>query len=353
VPARVAPRRLRNAILLWAVGFVVLVLVQPQSAYGTWVDLRYLVLYPVAAIAAWRLDLAPAEIRRLFLTLIAIGAAQALIAILQCVGILVRTRFSPVEVAGFTLRRGIGTMGNPNNLALFLGLPILLLVEDRELPHRGVLLVLLLAGVGVTFSKAAPIALVLAVLIGSRTLRRRARLVLAGVILVVLLVAALGRGTAGLEQRFQSVSDAASAWWSSPRTVLVGEGIGSQKTVAGGVVHSAVTDNMILLLALEGGLVALVLFGTVVFEGWRLQRGTVLASFGVFFLLYAPVSTNFTLFPTALLFWVAAGLAPNSSTALRTSERSPSPTSPRRGPATSPSTGPVAGRKGRPRGVSD
>jgi hypothetical protein len=76
---------------------------------------------------------------------------------------------------------------------------------------------------------------------------------------------------------------------------------------------------MVMTLALEGGLVALAAFVALTRPALRLvllaeregrsRYGTAIAAYGLFFLLYTPISTNFRLFPGALLLWMLVGFA--------------------------------------------
>ena len=335
------------ALLLWAAYVVGDGIGRGVSASGFLVSFRYYVAYPLLVLAMVRLSPTIADIKAILQGIVVLGALQGLIAIPNVFGLVGARYPSQARVGDFIVHRAVGTLGNPDNLGLFLGLPASILLaaalagtreSDRLVSRRAlwVLLSAILLGIVLSFSKTAFVALGVTLgaqmLVirgssrGSRTLRKAA-LVFAAMALLALVASALRSGgqlsiPALLGTRTTTNPAAFQEWTQSPTTFVVGEGVGSQIVAHGAsVVPLSRTDDMFLSLALEGGLVGLLLFGAVVAMtlawlsrislGNTLRRPEIAGLWGyiVFFLLYTPLALNFRLFPGSLLFWMAIGLA--------------------------------------------
>jgi hypothetical protein len=295
--------RFKGRLLMWGIAFGALVAISPQPPLGVLVDVRYLILYPLAAVAVWRLELSADEIRRVLRTLVILGVIEACIAIAEALG------FAPTyyTTAGI-VPRAIGTLGNPNNLGLFLGTAFLVAIGRLDGHQHPLSLLILLGGIVATLSRATPVALALALVIPGGFPRRYK--VLIGLVLLgalAVLAVHVREGTTG-GSRVEQQSAAFSEWTSSPRTLFFGEGPGAQRNVANGQIEVlAAPDSMVLTLTLDGGVVALVGFGLVLLEALRLLRPSPAWPIGLFFLAYTLVYSNFILFPTALFFWIIVG----------------------------------------------
>jgi hypothetical protein len=295
--------RFKGRLLMWGIAFGALVAISPQPPLGVLVDIRYLILYPLAAVAMWRLDLSADEIRRVMRTLVILGVIEACIAIAQALGF-APSYYTTVGIAP----RAIGTLGNPNNLGLFLGMAFLVAIGKLDGRQHRLSLLILLCGIAVTFSRATPVALALALVLPGG-FPRRFKVLIGLVLLVALaLLAVHVREEISGGSRGEQQSAAFFEWTSSSRTLFFGEGPGAQRNVANGEIEVlAVPDSMVLTLALDGGLVALVGFGLVLLEALRQLRPSPAWPIGLFFLAFTLVYSNFLLFPTALFFWIIVG----------------------------------------------
>jgi hypothetical protein len=333
--------RLFKALLFgWAIVIAANVLITHPALPGLLVSVRYYVVYPLLTVAIANLDLEEREIQVLIRGLIILSAVEALLAAGEFLGLFGGTYYANyVSIGGKSYPRAIGTFGNPNNLGLFLGLPLLLLIasmskstrpEDRLFPPfmTFVFTGTILLGLALTFSKTAPLALVIALVGLSRRLDKRRGLMLALLFTGgMLFLVAEGRVKSGglaegeLGSRLVTVPSAYRQWVRSPKAFVFGDGIGSTSSLVNNAVSSTVTDNMPLTLAQEGGVVGLVIFSLVcaaalrvavlgfrVSEQHKTKVGGLLA-YAVFFLVYAAVSVNFRLFPGAMFFWISIGLA--------------------------------------------
>lgn len=296
------------------------------------VSARYYVVYPLLVLVVSRMEISRAAVLRIAAALCAVAALESLIAVYEFSGVIADTFYANyVTVAGDEKPRAIGTLGNPNNLALFLALPALLLAAGAVARGalRWILLGLVLVGMVLSFSKAVGLALAIAVVAMEWTRRREldlVRMIVAGGLGIGLFVLAIASRFGGelsvfavFGGRGSAVEQAWDIWTSDVKTFLIGEGFGSQIDASGGTISQIVTDNMALMLALEGGLLAVILFAVIVAHAFRALLAArrndgsplVMALFGyaVFFLLYSPFVVNFRLFPGALLFWLAVGVA--------------------------------------------
>lgn len=296
------------------------------------VSARYYVLYPLLALAVWKLDLSRPEIHRLAVGVVVLGAFQGGLSIANFLGVVGESYYQGyVELGGSLRSRATGTLGNPNNLGLFLGLPALLLLHQGVFPSwRGkIVLVPILIGMALTFSKTVAVAFALVVVLQTtQGSRRGAALRVAGIVslsLAFMYFAITGRvggeisNYSILGSRVVTTPEAFDEWFMSPTSFLVGRGYGSEAmTRSPSGSEPVVTDTMMLFLALEGGVVALLLFTAMVIGAVRVSLFSMrvaasglmtgLVGYMIFFLLYSPVTTNFRLFPGALFFWLSIGL---------------------------------------------
>jgi hypothetical protein len=322
---------------LWALALVMAVdlIVRGSDELSFVVSFRYLVLYPSVALVIWRLALSSAEINRVVLGIVWLGAFEAIVAILDFVGAIGNTRFDSTgdQLLGLDLGRAIGTLGNPNNLGLFLGLPAFLLIAGASPISRKtriLLLTLILVGIGTALSKTAPAAMVIALclqrLLGQgRGGRWFPALGLAAVLapLLYLVVSLRVDGAVSLASllgsRVEAVPEGLRDVVSRTSVFLFGHGYGYGSQLSLGISTSFVADNMPLSVALEGGVLGLAIFTALVGAGIAtvaraareapssITQG--LYGYCLFFLVYSIVAGNFRLFPGALLFWISVGLA--------------------------------------------
>jgi hypothetical protein len=267
--------------------------------------------------------------------LVALACLQTLVGILDYCGVFGQTfYFGHIELFGYLYPRAIGTLGNPNNLGIFQALALIVLASTGALRERRaqVAFAVIAFGILLSFSKTAVTALAVTAFLsfiaaGGRL--RSARTLQIGLAFVVLMALVAGSrigGAPGLEGIFGSRADTAQnaidAWLSGPVSTLLGNGFASGTAVtADGTISEVVIDNMILALGVEGGLIGLLVFATVVLSGLRLTwmapardpLATVARRFGLFLVIYTPLAVNFRLFPGALFFWLLVGLAAGSA----------------------------------------
>lgn len=299
-------------------------------ALGTLVSARYYVLYPVVAVLL--ACLRPPRLRPFGVALLVLGCLQTVLAVLDFFGVLgVTFYFGQIQFAGYSYPRAIGTLGNPNNLGLFLGLVVIVVVSTvgiRRWSGRLALLVLTV-GIVLTLSRTALIALgvtLVVAVVASQHRRHRWTLAVGLALLfgVLLVLAAGSRNGSGASlsgiwgNRGDTAQNALQQWTSGPQSFLVGHGFASVSSVTdGGSLSNVVVDNMPLSIALEGGLVGLLLVAWMVVMAVRLALlaprdsplGVVSRRYAILFLVYAPLSINLRLFPGSLFFWMLMGLS--------------------------------------------
>jgi hypothetical protein len=312
--------RFKAALAVWGLIFGVLVALTPTPFLGVLVEARYLLLYPLAALAVHRLDLSPAERQRIFRAVVVAALLESALAVAEYVGLVGNTYYGP---------RAIGTMGNPNNLALFLGMAVLVMLAGLDGHKHRLGLVLVLAGLAATGSRGAPIALALALLLprAGRSLHRSmvVFILLAGLGLIVIV------SRQGLYPGSRTQQPlAAEEWLASPRTFLIGEGVGLRNPLTGtfetsdtSIAPTATADSMLLFLAKTGGVLALSAFGWLLWRTGEMAKGTPVWPILLFFLAYMPAYGNFTLFPAALLFWIFFGMSESRPAEAATEDRVP------------------------------
>jgi hypothetical protein len=309
------------------------VLVVAPPSLGVLASVRYYVLYPaLALLLAFSM---PTRLRPLAVGVVVLGCLQTVVALLDFMGAWGNTYYAgAVQLVGYVFPRAIGTLGNPNNLGIFLAFALILVVSTGCWRTRWgrVASAVLAVGLVLTFSKAVVLALALtysgALWTWSRHRPTRdAVLVGVGVLGLVAIFTSTrvtaADGLLGLfGHRGGTTYDGLYTWLEGPFAFLVGHGFAAQASVdATGALQETVTDNMALGLAVEGGLVGLLLFALMVSFGLRLilqhpvsQRlGTVSRRYAVLFLIYTPLAPNFRLFPGALLFWVLVGLCASAT----------------------------------------
>lgn len=327
------PAEDRAALFLAVSGmgaFVVMSLLLVSSpSLGVLASVRYYVVYPALALL---LALSGrANLRPLAIGVVILGCLQTLVAVLDFMGAWGPTYYAgEVELAGYIFPRAIGTLGNPNNLGIFLAFSLIIVVSAGEW-HTGwgrAALIVLAVGILLTFSKTVVMALALsyagAVWAWGRRQGARKAMLLLGVLvfLVVLMASSRATAPAGVLGAFGSrgvtANRALGEWLEGPFEFFLGHGFGSEVYVdAAGALQERVTDNMALSLAVEGGIVGLLLFTLIVAVGFRLifhhsasqTLGRVSRRYAVLFLAYTPLASNFRLFPGALLFWILVGLS--------------------------------------------
>lgn len=321
--------------LVWAAVLIALGLAIPTWTSGFLASARYYIAYPLLVLVVLRFDLSPEEISRTLRLIVLLGAMEGIIAVAEFSGHLKPTYYQNYVALGDrtgSYPRAIGTLGNPNNLGLFLGLPaLLLLVPLWRSPRRlfGLtwslpLLLLVLTGITLSFSRSAAVALAIALVWTLGSIGRRARmLVLVSLMVILGWLTFAGRSQSEISilgTRAQTQQQAFESWISSPRALVFGQGVGADQIVSSShLVRGPAIDSMILQLLLEGGLVAFAAFALLVGSGLQLLRRAWralpddpvimgLLAYTIFFICYSPVAVNFRLFPGAMLFWLAIGL---------------------------------------------
>jgi hypothetical protein len=331
LPARAKASDLGLRVAILAAVLLIEILIITPAMAGTFVSLRYYVAYPLLAIAAARFDLSDQERYRVFRLIILLGLLESGIGIAEFFGTLGNTYYLGYSAFGSHVR-AIGTLGNPDNLGLFLGLPILVSVaawDSRQLFRRRMLalvILILLGGLAASFSKAAPIALATALLFQSKRTTGRSRTVLGVLLLSAFLAVAIaarhqGQPTPLLGSRVETSAAAYGEWARSPSVFMIGQGIGSETQLVGDSLQTTTTDNMILSMAVEAGLLGLIAFGWVILCAFRWARdatGLEMAFYGyaVFVLLYTPIYVNLRLYPAAFFFWLGVGLVRSRTTTM-------------------------------------
>lgn len=337
VPPRATPipRRLtqvlRAAIGIMALTMALDALFRETALLSFLASCRYYILYPLLALAVIHLAFSRQEILRLCKGIIFLGVIEGCLAVPNFLGLIGESYFvGYVSLGGVEYTRPTATLGNPNNLGLFLGLPAILLLTKAVFDDwRGrVLLVPILVGMALSFSKTVAVAAALALIIVAVFDRRRGGWVrpsvmvaLSGAFIFLTVAGRVGGDVSAealLGSRTANVPDAFAQWTSTASTILFGNGYGSQENVASLRSTDVITtDNMLLQVALEGGLLGVTVFAFVVYlicrlafslggrDASRLTKG--FGTYLIFFVLYAPVANNFRLFPGALFFWMVAG----------------------------------------------
>lgn len=326
--------QLIGSCLLFALVMLADVLARGGPVAAFFTSLRYYAIYPLAVIAVWQLRLSPSEVRRLLRGIAVVGALEGVLAVLNFLGIVGTTYYdSYVHLGGGAYSRATATLGNPNNLGLFMGLAAILLLNRTLFSDWRARLLLLPVALGLlaSFSKTATVALALALVSqglfsGAQSLTRARAILVAGVAAVfgyVIVAGRLGGSTSAealLGGRSAGDSLALGQWTHDALSTLTGTGYGILSAQIGSdATSSQAVDNMPLFVAVEGGLIGLLLGVGIVVLGMRLVRASrrlsgdpviiSIETYCVFFLLYSPVAVNFRLFPGALLFWLLVGFA--------------------------------------------
>jgi hypothetical protein len=301
-------------------------------SFGYFVSARYYLFYPFLALVLWLVPFDRRTLDRYVTGIVFLALLQLPICIADFAGAFGNTFYAGhVEIGGYLFPRAIGTLGNPNNLGIFLGFGVLVAVFmlDRwSRATRTAVAVALFVGMVLTFSKTVFVALGLvsiglAVCLPVRNrLRALSAVVLGtGVVAAVVLSSRTGEALSVesvLGSRTGTASNAFDRWTANTQSFFVGEGFGTVTDLdASGPIRETVVDNMVLALALEGGILGIVLTSAVVVAVvgslFLYAGGTRLAvtakAFAAFFLLYAPVAVNLRLFPGALFLWLFAGIA--------------------------------------------
>jgi hypothetical protein len=302
-----------------------------EFVLGFLASFRYYVVYPLVTVAIIRMGLRRQAITPIIKGVILLGVFEGALGLLGFLGFIGNTYYAG-EVASGSYPRAIGTLGNPNNFGLFLGLPAMLVlhrVAFTSVMARILLGAPIALGMALSFSKTAVLAFFLAVMLqrstGSGTSARYLRTALIGVLGIGLAYLVLKSRTATpltletvLGFRAQSIPAAYGEWTASVTKLFLGNGFGYlTPSQFGGT--GFVVDNMLLALALEGGAFAVAAFVVMVGSGLRLgmlgprsgsrsAMETGLWGYLLYFLCYTLIVDNFRLFPGALLFWLALGL---------------------------------------------
>jgi hypothetical protein len=344
-------RRLAASIGVLALFIVVSALLVASPSAGDVASAQYYVVYPLITVGLVVAPLDRAQIRRVLRLIVGFAVFESLLAFPDVLGVFAHTYYS-FAWHGELYNRAIGTLGNPNTLGLFLGLGIIVAASnaaDLSPAVRITASAVIVVGIVLTFSKTAALALGLSSFLLTTGPMRRRMVIWAGALVLAALVASTAvviragspvpagttavsttnTGTSGSNQsttvvtatvgnRGQTARNAFDDWTSGPKSFLLGHGYASLADVSSsGQLTERVVDNMPLGVALEGGVVGLVLFVSVlVFALKPLVRPSIRGpivdlgrTYAAFFLLYSPVAINFRLFPDALYYWMTLGFA--------------------------------------------
>jgi hypothetical protein len=290
---------------------------------GFFVSARYYVLYPLLAVGIALLRWDSGQLERIAGLVVLLALLQLPLLPLEFAEAFGPTAYAgSIDIFGLLQPRAIGTLGNPNNLSIFLALAVLLVITGAApVPERWSLPIVaaLATGLLLTFSKAN--AAVFLILGAAHWFERRDGRVAAawGVGAAVAAATSFGlRTDAVLGQRGDTSADAAAEWSSDASTFLFGNGFGRFAGLDdAGDLDITVIDNMVLALGVEGGLAAVLVFAAVVAAGlwalWRSRAGGALGRaalvYGGLLLVYVPLAVVFRLVPGALAFWLLVGLA--------------------------------------------
>lgn len=333
LPAEQRHRQYRIALAVMAGLMLADFAFRREFVLGFLASFRYYVVYPLVTVAIIRMGLRRQEITPIVKALILLGTLEGVLALIGFFGFVGNTYYDDyIALGGGSYPRAIGTLGNPNNLGLFLGLPAMLVlhrVAFTSMMSRILLGAPIALGMVLSFSKSAALAFSLAIVLqrstGGAKSARYFRAALIGTLGIGVAYLAIKSRTATpltletvLGDRVESIPDAYAEWTSSLTNLFLGHGFGFlTPSQFGGTGY--VSDSMLLALALEGGVVAIVGFIVIVGLGLRLgmlgahsgrhsAMETGLWGYLIFFLCFTPTADNFRLFPGALLFWLTIGL---------------------------------------------
>lgn len=327
-------RHYRTAIAVMAGLMLADFALRGEFLLGFLASYRYYVVYPLVTVVVIRMGLARREITSILKAVIFLGAFEGVLALIGFLGFGSTTYYEgSLAVGGDSYSRAIGTLGNPNNLGLFLGLPAMLLLYRAPFTSMASRILLgapVALGMALSFSKSAVLAFSLVIILqrstGGTRSARYFRAAVIGTLGAGLAYFAIQSRTATqltpetlFGDRVESIPKAYDEWTSSLTNLLVGHGYGFTAPGRFGGPGGFVTDSMPLTLALEGGIVAVAAFVLLVGLGWHLGAPRVRArrqsaiesglwGYVLFFLCYTPIADNFRLFPGALLFWIVLGL---------------------------------------------
>ncbi len=121
-------RSFKRALWIWGLVFAGILFLWGGDLFGIAATARYYIAYPLAAVAVSRLGLNESETRGALKLLAFLGVAEALIALAELWGLGTTFYAGYVHLVGRTLPRAIGTLGNPNNLGIFLALTAIVFV---------------------------------------------------------------------------------------------------------------------------------------------------------------------------------------------------------------------------------
>lgn len=237
--------------------------------------------------------------------------------------------FGPIQ------QRMVSTLGNPNNLAMFLQVPLLYLISGifmktyRSKMHF-IPLICIIGGMFLTFSRTAYIAALCGVLFMSGMMRNLRTIFLSLFVACILFIGFLilqgGRVEGGLfESRIEMLKAFLSQSLESGEYLLFGQGLGSsdpsvsrfsdEKLYAG-----TVTDNTYTDILTRAGVIGLILFMLFIASltcacirvWWHITVPSTkrvyltLMSWNMVFLVYSVAAHAFILYPSVLFYWVSA-----------------------------------------------
>lgn len=305
-------------------------LVAPGLIGLTGVRLRYLLFYPfLGMVFAGALN-SIEKITKFLRILTFTGVIVVLFGLYEIVTYH-RTYYSGYISFGPIRQRMVSTLGNPNNLALFLQLPFLYLMSGLFLKvtkSYRLFIPLFILGVGMflTFSRTSFVMGLVGILCIAIMTRNFRAVALTSFLLVIgmvtLIIVYHGRASISiLGTRLQLLIQFIAESTETGQVFLFGRGLGSGviSVAVGEEIRVIVTDNSFTGLLRQAGVIGLTLFILLLSELTLLcvkagqQISSVptrrlyitLMTWNTVFVLYALATPAFILYPTALIYWVS------------------------------------------------
>jgi hypothetical protein len=325
-------RRFLVTYFFFAIYIFLSALFQPGTIALTVVRLRYLLFYPFLGMAlAGALD-SLEKISKVLRILVVASVAVVLFGFYE-IAVKHQTHYSGYVNFGPITQRMMSTLGSPNNLALFLQLPMLYLISGLFLKvNRSsrllVPLLILVVAMFLTFSRTSLVMAMVGALCIATMLRNFRAVTVAGFLLVMgtitMVIVYHGRETANvLGSRAAVFVEFISESTESGQIFLFGRGVGSGLIETGitddRIATTVVTDNFYTGLLRQAGIIGLALFmlllshlislcikaGKQIYSQQAKRLYITLMAWNIVFVLYGMAFTAFTLYPSALIYWIS------------------------------------------------
>jgi hypothetical protein len=329
----IVPRRFLATYFFFAIYILLRTLFQPGAIALTVVHLRYILLYPfLGMVLTGALD-SVEKITKLLRILIVTAVLVVLFGFYE-IAVKHQTHYSGYITFGPITQRMVSTLGSPNNVALFLQLPILYLLSGlfMKVDRRFWLLIPLLvfwAGMFLTFSRTSFVLAMVGALCVAAMLRNFRAVAIVTFLLVIgttaLVIVYHGREEMAnlLGSRLDVLVNFVSESTESGQIFLFGRGLGSGLIETGikddRLAVSVVTDNFYTNLLRMSGVTGLALFmlllshlislclkaGKQIYSPQTRRLYITLMAWNIVFILYGMAFTAFTLYPSALIYWIS------------------------------------------------